>query len=226
MLDAKWRPESAIKARKLCKSYGSFRALDGIDLDIPRGAICGLIGPNGAGKTTALKSLVGLCDSDGELSVIGHDPRVARASLMQDACFIADVGVLPKSLRCIDVLAYVDDVHPKFNRAKALRFLATTDIDLKKRVKTLSKGMVTQLHLALVMAIDVELLILDEPTLGLDIIYRQEFYDRLLTQFYDGSQTIVISTHQVEEIESLLSHLIFISHGKIVFEQYRIPCDK
>ena len=217
MLDAKWRPESAIKARNLRKSYGSFRALDGIDLDIPRGAICGLIGPNGAGKTTALKSLVGLCDSDGELSVIGHDPRVARASLMQDACFIADVGVLPKSLRCIEVLAYADDVHPKFNRAKALRFLATTDIDLKKRVKTLSKGMVTQLHLALVMAIDVELLILDEPTLGLDIICRQEFYDRLLTQFYDGSQTIVISTHQVEEIESLLSHLIFISHGKIVF---------
>jgi ABC-2 type transport system ATP-binding protein len=128
MLDANWRPESAIKARNLCKSYGSFRALDGIDLDIPRGAICGLIGPNGAGKTTALKSLVGLCDSDGELCVIGHDPRVARASLMQDACFIADVGVLPKSLRCIDVLAYVDDVHPKFNRAKALRFLATTDI--------------------------------------------------------------------------------------------------
>lgn len=210
-------PERAIRARQLRKSYGGFVALDGVDLDIPKGAICGLIGPNGAGKTTVLKSLVGLCDAGGELSVIGHDPRIARAKLMHNACFIADVGVLPKSLRVVDVLDYVDDVHPKFDRKKALGFLSTTDIDLRKRVKALSKGMVTQLHLALVMAIDVDLLILDEPTLGLDIIYRQEFYDRLLTQFYDGRQTIVISTHQVEEIESLLSHLIFISHGKIVF---------
>lgn len=165
-------PESAIRARQLRKSYGGFVALDGVDLDIPKGAICGLIGPNGAGKTTVLKSLVGLCDAGGELSVIGHDPRIARAKLMHNACFIADVGVLPKSLRVVDVLDYVDDVHPKFDRKKALRFLSTTDIDLRKRVKALSKGMVTQLHLALVMAIDVDLLILDEPTLGLDIIYR------------------------------------------------------
>ena len=139
-LDDTERPKSAVRARNLRKSYGSFIALDGIDLDIPKGAICGLIGPNGAGKTTALKSLVGLCDSEGELSVIGHDPRTERAALMQDACFIADVGVLPKSLRCIDVLNYVDDVHPKFDRAKALRFLTTTDINLKKRVRRFPKA--------------------------------------------------------------------------------------
>ncbi len=208
--------ETALSVRGLRKRYGKFLALDGVDFDIPRGAICGLIGPNGAGKTTALKSLIGLCEAEGELSVVGHDPRDSRATLMNDACFIADVGILPRALRAIDIIDYVDFVHPKFNREKALGFLLNTDIQLKKRVSSLSKGMVTQLHLAIVMAIDVELLILDEPTLGLDIIYRKEFYDRLLTQFYDGSQTIVISTHQVEEIESLLSHLIFLKKGKVM----------
>jgi ABC-2 type transport system ATP-binding protein len=208
--------EMALSVRGLRKRYGKFLALDGVNFDIPRGAICGLIGPNGAGKTTALKSLIGLCEAEGELSVVGHDPRVSRAKLMNDACFIADVGILPRALRAIDIINYVDFVHPKFNRGKALGFLANTDIQLKKRVSSLSKGIVTQLHLAIVMAIDVELLILDEPTLGLDIIYRKEFYDRLLTQFYDGSQTIVISTHQVEEIESLLSHLIFLKNGKVM----------
>lgn len=209
-------PALAIHARGLRKTFGRLAALDGIDLSIPKGAICGLIGPNGAGKTTTLKSLVGLCDVRGELTVAGHDPRKSRAKLMEDACFIADVGVLPRALRARDVVDYIDAVHPKFDRLKALNFLASTDIDLNKKIRGLSKGMVTQLHLAVVMAIDVELLILDEPTLGLDILYRKEFYDRLLTQFYDGSQTILISTHQVEEIESLLTHLVFLKRGKVI----------
>lgn len=208
----------AISARGLSKRFGRFVALDRVDLAIPRGAICGLIGPNGAGKTTALKSFVGLCDAEGELEVVGHDPRVSRSRLMLDACFIADVGVLPRELRGIDIVDYVDRVHPKFDREKALAFLSTTDIKLGNKIKSLSKGMVTQLHLAIVMAIDVELLILDEPTLGLDILYRKSFYERLLTQFYDGSQTIVISTHQVEEIESLLSHLVFLKNGRVVLD--------
>lgn len=205
-----------VEAKSLHKSFGSFVALDNVDLSIPQGAISGLIGPNGAGKTTTLKSLIGLCDVEGEISVTGRDPRVARHKLMEDVCFIADVGILPKWLKVSQVLSYVEGVHPKFDRTKAERFLATTEIPSNKRVKNLSKGMVTQLHLAIVMAIDVSLLVLDEPTLGLDIIYRKEFYDRLLNDYYDGNRTIVISTHQVEEIETLLSHLVFINKGKIV----------
>ena len=198
-----------VEAKSLSKKYGSFIALDGVDLSIPRGAISGLIGPNGAGKTTTLKALTGLCDVEGELSVAGRDPRRARHKLMEDVCFIADVGILPKWLKVSQVIDY---------RRKADRFLSTTDIPPNKRIKELSKGMVTQLHLALVMSIDVQLLVLDEPTLGLDIIYRKEFYDRLLNDYYDGNQTIIISTHQVEEIEALLSHLLFISKGKIVLD--------
>ncbi len=208
-----------VEAKGLIKSYGSFKALDGIDLSIPSGAISGLIGPNGAGKTTALKSLIGLCDVEGELRVAGRDPRVSRHKLMEDVCFIADVGILPKWLKVTQVLDYVEAVHPRFDRKKAENFLLTTDIPSKKRIKELSKGMVTQLHLALVMAIEVQLLVLDEPTLGLDIIYRKEFYDRLLNDYYDGNRTIIISTHQVEEIETLLSHLIFIDRGKIVLNE-------
>lgn len=207
-----------VEARSLRKNYGSFTALDGVDLTIPSGAISGLIGPNGAGKTTTLKALIGLCDVDGELSVAGRDPRIARHKLMEDVCFIADVGILPKWLKVKQVIDYVEAVHPRFDRNKAERFLSTTDIPANKRIKELSKGMVTQLHLALVMAIEVQLLVLDEPTLGLDIIYRKEFYDRLLNDFYDGNRTIIISTHQVEEIETLLSHLLFINKGKIVLD--------
>lgn len=205
-----------VEAKSLTKNYGSFTALDGVDLTIPRGAISGLIGPNGAGKTTTLKALIGLCDVDGELSVAGRDPRIARHKLMEDVCFIADVGILPKWLKVSHLIDYVEAVHPRFDRKKAEKFLNTTDVPANKRIKDLSKGMVTQLHLGLVMAIEVQLLVLDEPTLGLDIIYRKEFYDRLLNDFYDGNRTIIISTHQVEEIETLLSHLVFISKGKIV----------
>ena len=207
-----------VEARALTKTYGSLKALDGIDLTIPTGAISGLIGPNGAGKTTALKALIGLCNVEGELQVAGRDPRTARHKLMEDVCFIADVGVLPKWFKVSQVIDYVEGVHPKFDRGKTEKILSTTDIPAHKRIKELSKGMVTQLHLALVMAIDVKLLVLDEPTLGLDIIYRKEFYDRLLNDYYDGDRTIVISTHQVEEIETLLSHLIFINRGKIVLD--------
>jgi len=205
-----------VEARALEKSYGSFKALDCVDLTIPSGAISGLIGPNGAGKTTTLKSLIGLCDVEGELCVAGRDPRVARHKLMEDVCFIADVGILPKWLKVSHVIDYVEAVHPRFDRKKAEKFLSTTEIPANKRIKNLSKGMVTQLHLAIVMAIEVQLLVLDEPTLGLDIIYRKEFYDRLLNDYYDGNRTIIISTHQVEEVEALLSHLIFINKGKIV----------
>ncbi len=207
-----------VEAKSLRKNYGSFTALDGVDLTIPRGSISGLIGPNGAGKTTTLKALIGLCDVDGELMVAGRDPRVARHKLMRDVCFIADVGILPKWLKVSNVIDYVEAVHPRFDRKKAEKFLSTTDIPAKKRIKELSKGMVTQLHLAIVMAIEVQLLVLDEPTLGLDIIYRKEFYDRLLNDYYDGNRTIIISTHQVEEIEALLSHLLFINKGKIVLD--------
>ncbi|MSR11263.1 MAG: ABC transporter ATP-binding protein [Gammaproteobacteria bacterium] len=207
-----------VHARSLQKSYGQFKALDGVDLDIPAGSICGLIGPNGAGKTTTLKALIGLCDVEGELTVAGRDPRVARHKLMEEVCFIADVGILPKWLRVSQVLDYVEGVHRKFDRAKAIQLLSTTEIPSNKRIKELSKGMVTQLHLALVMSIEVQLLVLDEPTLGMDIIYRKEFYDRLLNDFVDGNRTIIISTHQVEEIETLLSHLVFIKRGAIVLD--------
>lgn len=210
--------DNIVEASKLQKRYGSFKALDGIDLSIPQGSITGLIGPNGAGKTTALKALTGLSDAEGELCVAGRDPRVARHTLMEDVCFIADVGILPKWFKVSEVVDYVEAVHPGFHRAKAESLLAATAIPKNKRIKALSKGMVTQLHLALVMAIDVRLLVLDEPTIGLDIVYRKEFYDRLLNDYFDENRTIIISTHQVEEIETLLSHLIFINKGKIVLD--------
>lgn len=207
-----------VEARSLVKRYGDFTALDGVDLSIPSGSISGLIGPNGAGKTTTLKALIGLCDVEGELEVAGRDPRSARHKLMEEVCFIADVGILPKWLKVAQVLEFVAAVHPKFSRERAEKFLSTTEIPARKRIKDLSKGMVTQLHLAIVMAIDVRLLVLDEPTLGLDIIYRKEFYDRLLNEYYDGDCTIIISTHQVEEIETLLSHLVFIKQGRITLD--------
>ena len=207
-----------VEARSLVKRYGDLTALDGVDLSIPSGSISGLIGPNGAGKTTTLKALIGLCDVEGELEVAGRDPRSARHKLMEEVCFVADVGILPKWLKVVQVLDFVSAVHPKFARERAEKFLSTTEIPASKRIKDLSKGMVTQLHLAIVMAIDVRLLVLDEPTLGLDIIYRKEFYDRLLNEYYDGDRTIIISTHQVEEIETLLSHLVLIKNGRITLD--------
>jgi ABC-2 type transport system ATP-binding protein len=207
-----------VQASGLTKRYGDFLALDGVDMTVPTGAISGLIGPNGAGKTTTLKSIIGLCDVEGELLVAGRDPRSARHRSMEDVCFIADVGILPRWLKVSRVLDYVEGVHPRFDRTRAEALLSTTQIPASKRVKALSKGMITQLHLAIVMAIDVSLLVLDEPTLGLDIVYRKEFYDRLLNDYYDGNRTIVISTHQVEEIEALLSHLLFINRGRIVLD--------
>ena len=207
-----------VEAKFLSKYYGNFKALDGVDLSIQTGAITGLIGPNGAGKTTVLKALIGLVDFEGDLEVVGRDPRKARHKLMEDVCFIADVGILPRWMKVSQTLDYVEAVHPKFDRRKAEKYLASTEIPSNKKIKALSKGMITQLHLALVMAIEVKLLILDEPTLGLDIIYRKEFYDRLLNEYYDGDCTVIISTHQVEEIETLLTQLVFINKGRIVLD--------
>ena len=205
-----------IKARGLSKRYGSLRALDKVDFDIEEGCIVGLIGPNGAGKTTALKAILGLTGFDGELDVLGHDPRKARERLMQEVCFIADVAVLPCWLKVGNALSFVEAVHPRFNRERAMHFLERTRISQKSRVGQLSKGMVTQLHLALIMAIDAKLLVLDEPTIGLDILYRKEFYSNLLNDYFDGKRTILVTTHQVEEIEKLLTHLMFIDNGRIV----------
>ena len=205
-----------IKARGLSKRYGSLRALDKVDFDIEEGCIVGLIGPNGAGKTTALKAILGLTAFDGELDVLGHDPRKARERLMQEVCFIADVAVLPRWLKVGNALSFVEAVHPRFKRERAMHFLERTRISQKSKVGQLSKGMVTQLHLALIMAIDAKLLVLDEPTIGLDILYRKEFYSNLLNDYFDGKRTILVTTHQVEEIEKLLTHLMFIDNGRIV----------
>lgn len=207
-----------LTARGVNKQYGDFTALRDITFDIEPGSIVGLIGPNGAGKTTTLKSILGLTDFNGEMDVMGVDPRSGRHLLMEKVCFIADVGVMPRWLRVKDAVDYIQGVHPRFNREKAEALIAATDIRPKARVRELSKGMVTQLHLALILAIDVELLVLDEPTIGLDILYRKEFYDRLLNDYFDHETSIIISTHQVEEIESLLSHLLFINKGEIVLD--------
>jgi ABC-2 type transport system ATP-binding protein len=207
---------ACIEARGLRKTYGATRALDGIDLTVEEGRILGLIGPNGAGKSTALNAILGLTSYQGELKVLGRDPWRARNELMRDVCFIADVAVLPRWMKVSQSLDYVAGVHPRFDRAKAETFLARTDIKRSSKIRELSKGMVTQLHLALVMAIDAKLLILDEPTLGLDILYRKQFYDSLLNDYFDNSRTIVVTTHQVEEIQHVLTDLMFINHGRIV----------
>jgi ABC-2 type transport system ATP-binding protein len=207
---------TVVQARGVSKHYGDFAALDNVSFTVDKGAIVGLIGPNGAGKTTALKAVLGLTDFDGELSVMGHDPRSGRHHVMENVCFVADVGVLPRWMKVGEALDYAEGVHPRFNRAKAEALLRETNIGTSQKVKQLSKGMVTQLHLALVMAIEVDLLVLDEPTLGLDILYRKAFYDRLLNDYFDKETSIIISTHQVEEIETLLSHLLFIDRGQIV----------
>ncbi len=205
-----------VQARGMSKSFGNFEALRNVSFDIEAGSIVGLIGPNGAGKTTTLKALLGLTSFEGELQVMGQDPRQGRHKVMERVCFIADVGVLPRWLKVSDAIDYIEAVHPGFDRDKAEALLKETKISHHQKVRQLSKGMVTQLHLALVMAIDVDLLVLDEPTIGLDILYRKTFYERLLNDYFDHNTSIVISTHQVEEIESLLTHLIFIDEGEIV----------
>ena len=207
---------ACIEARGLRKAFGATVALDGVDLLVEEGRIFGLIGPNGAGKTTALNAFVGLTPYQGELKVVGRDPWNERDRLMRDVCFIADVAVLPRWIRVSQALDYVAGVHPRFDRAKAEGFLRKTAIERTRKVRELSKGMVAQLHLALVMAIDAKLLVLDEPTLGLDILYRKQFYDSLLNDYFDRSRTIVVTTHQVEEIEDVLTDVVFINRGRIV----------
>jgi ABC-2 type transport system ATP-binding protein len=209
---------SCIEARGLRKAYGTTVALDGVDLKIEEGRIVGLIGPNGAGKSTLLNAILGLTPYQGDLTVLGLNPWTARDQLMRDVCFIADVAVLPRWLSVSQAVDYVAGVHPRFDRAKAEAFLARTQIKKASRVRELSKGMVTQLHLALVMAIDAKLLILDEPTLGLDLLYRKQFYDTLLNDYFDRNRTIVVTTHQVEEIEQILTDVMFINHGRIVLD--------
>jgi ABC-2 type transport system ATP-binding protein len=208
---------ACIEARGLRKAFGNKVALDGIDLHVEEGRILGLIGPNGAGKTTALNAILGLIPYQGELKVLGRDPWTKRDRLMCDVCFIADVAVLPRWIKVSQALDYVAGVHPRFDRAKAESFLARTTINRNNKVRELSKGMVTQLHLALVMAIDAKLLVLDEPTLGLDILYRKQFYDSLLNDYFDRSRTIILTTHQVEEIQNVLTDVMFIDRGRIVF---------
>ncbi|HEX8694199.1 MAG TPA: ABC transporter ATP-binding protein [Longimicrobium sp.] len=207
---------ACIEARGLRKAFGGTVALDGVDLRVEEGRILGLVGPNGAGKTTLLNAILGLIPHHGELSVLGRDPWTERDRLMRDVSFISDVAVLPRWLRVSQALDYVAGVHPRFDRAKAEGFLAKTDIDRTGRVGDLSKGMVVQLHLALVMAIDARLLVLDEPTLGLDLLYRKQFYDSLLDDYFDRGRTIVVTTHQVEEIQHVLTDLVFMDRGRIV----------
>ncbi|HYR23292.1 MAG TPA: ABC transporter ATP-binding protein [Chthoniobacterales bacterium] len=209
---------ATIEARGLRKVFGTTVALDDVDLRVEEGRILGLIGPNGAGKTTALNAILGLTSYEGQLSVLGRDPWNAREELMRDVSFIADVAVLPRWIRVTQLLDYVAGVHPKFDRAKAESFLAKTTIKQSSKVRELSKGMVAQLHLAIVMAIDAKLLVLDEPTLGLDILYRKQFYDSLLNDYFDGTRTIIVTTHQVEEIQDVLTDLKFINRGRIVLE--------
>jgi ABC-2 type transport system ATP-binding protein len=209
---------ATIEARGLRKTYGSTVALDGINLRVEEGRILGLIGPNGAGKTTALDAILGLLPFEGELKVLGRNPWTERDLLMRDVCFIADVAVLPRWMKVSQALDYVAGVHPRFDRAKAEGFLAKTAIKRTSKVRQLSKGMVAQLHLALVMAIDARLLVLDEPTLGLDILYRKQFYESLLNDYFDKTRTIVVTTHQVDEIQEVLTDLMFINQGRIALE--------
>jgi ABC-2 type transport system ATP-binding protein len=209
---------TVLEARGLSKSYGATRALDGVNFSIEAGRIVGLIGPNGAGKTTALKAILGLTPFEGDLRVFGKNPYHDRNEVMHDVCFIADVAVLPKWLKVTQALDFVAGVHPRFERARAEEFLRKTDIRMGSRVRELSKGMVTQLHLALILAIDARLLVLDEPTLGLDLLYRRQFYDTLVNDYFDKERTILLTTHQVEEIENLLTDVIFINRGHIALD--------
>ncbi|MYM73045.1 ATP-binding cassette domain-containing protein [Duganella sp. FT109W] len=206
---------AVITAAGLNKRYGKQAALDNVSFTVESGRIVGLIGPNGSGKTTTLKAILGLTPFEGQLSVLGMDPRQQREALMNEVCFIADVAILPRWLKVKDAIAFVEGVHPRFNRAKAEKYLANTKLTPNMKVKAMSKGMVVQLHLALVMAIDARLLVLDEPTLGLDILYRKQFYQNLLEDYFDENKTILITTHQIEEVEHILTDLLFIENGKI-----------
>ena len=207
---------AVVHARGLSKTYGTNVALNAVNFEIEAGRIVGLIGPNGAGKTTALKAILGLSEYEGELSVLGLDPKSQRPELMEQVCFIADVAVLPRWIRVGQAIDFVGGVHPRFSREKCEAFLANTKIKPNMRVRELSKGMIVQLHLALVMAIDARILVLDEPTLGLDILYRKTFYENLLSDYFDENKTIIVTTHQVEEVEHILTDLIFIRNGDIV----------
>ncbi|MBC3910985.1 ABC transporter ATP-binding protein [Undibacterium umbellatum] len=209
---------SVISARSISKQYGKQRVLDDVSFEIAPGRIVGLIGPNGSGKTTTLKAILGLGNFDGEMQVLGLDPRTQRDALMNEVCFIADVAILPRWIKVKQAMDFIAGVHPKFNRAKAEKYLANTKLTPDMKVKSMSKGMIAQLHLALIMAIDAKLLVLDEPTLGLDILYRKQFYQNLLEDYFDENKTIIITTHQVEEVEHILSDVIFIDDGKIVLE--------
>jgi ABC-2 type transport system ATP-binding protein len=208
-----------ISTNKLEKHFGDFAAVDGVSLQIQPGSITGLIGPNGAGKTTLLRSLLGLSAATGELQVMGMDPRTQRTRLQEQVCFIADTAVLPGWMRVDQLLDYVAGVHPRFSRAEAERLLSSTEVGLSRKIKHLSKGMNVQLHLALVMAIDARLLVLDEPTLGLDILFRKRFFEQLLNDYYDAERTIIISTHQVEEVEHILTDALFMRSGKVVLHE-------
>jgi len=209
---------AVISARGLTKRYGSTVAVDNVSFEIPAGRIIGLIGPNGSGKTTTLKAALGLVPFEGELKVLGLDPRTQRDQLMEQVCFIADVAVLPRWLRVRDAVDFVAGIHPRFDRKKAEAYIAHTKLKPSMKVKEMSKGMIVQLHLALVMAIDAKLLVLDEPTLGLDILYRKEFYESLLNDYFDHEKTILVTTHQIEEIERILTDLMFIKDGRIILD--------
>ena len=209
---------SLVSARGVSKHFGQVRAVDDVSFEIEKGKILGLIGPNGAGKTTLLKAVLGLTDCEGDLSVLGFDPFRQRKQLMQNICFIADVAVLPRWMKVSQLLDYVDAIHPNFSRSRAEELLQKTSVRSGAKVKELSKGMVAQLHLSIIMAIDAKLLVLDEPTLGLDILFRKEFYSNLLTDYFDEERTILITTHQVEEIENLLTDIMFINDGKILLD--------
>ncbi len=208
--------QTIIEARDLERSFGDVRAVDGVNLTIDTGSVVGLIGPNGAGKTTLLRALLGLTRCKGSLSVLGLEPHAQRARMMEEVCFIADTAVLPRWMRVAELLDYVSGTHPRFNREQAEEFLATTDVDMRRRVGNLSKGMTVQLHLAIVMSIDARLLILDEPTLGLDILFRKRFYEQLINDYFDGERTILVSTHQVEEVQNILTHVIFMNRGHLI----------
>ena len=209
---------SLVTAHNVSKHFGDVRAVDDVSFDIEKGKILGLIGPNGAGKTTLLKAVLGLTDCDGDLSVLGLDPFRQRKQLMQQICFIADVAVLPRWIKVSQLLDYVESVHPNFTRSRAEELLRSTKVKAGAKVKELSKGMVTQLHLAIIMSIDAKLLVLDEPTLGLDILFRKEFYANLLNDYFDEERTILVTTHQVEEIENLLTDIMFINYGRILLD--------
>lgn len=208
-----------IEASGLSRNFGEIKAVDGLDFTISPGSVLGLIGPNGAGKTTLLRALLGLTEYQGELEVLGCSPRRERAQLMEQVCFIADTAVLPRWMRVDQLLDYVSGIHPRFNRDQAEAFLATTDVQLSRKIRHLSKGMMVQLHLALVMAIDAKLLILDEPTLGLDILFRKRFFEQLISDYFDGERTIIISTHQVDEVQNILTDVMFLDHGRLVLSK-------